>query len=234
MLPLQAYIAFHPEGFDMNALDEKLEPPIKINRFDKIQAADTDLPSLLKPRNDGLCSTAHVAHKAQGLPPRNPVYMACRQNANEDMAQERSAIVIKASEASTPTTPLVLDDGEEGWWTLSSSLKEGNKIECDPSFDTSSSDSESTTLEMLLPEPSPCIDWIDRLMDRLGSTGQDLLETGSLSSLKIPLSEININDLVDDLEELGFPLWQALDVVRQCSTIEECIKMIHERGWDQE
>jgi len=196
-------------------------------------AADTELPSLLKPRKNGLCSTVHAAHKAYELPSRNPVYITCRQNANEDMTQERSPIVIKASEASTPAEPLVLDHGEEGWWTLaylkalraSSSPKEENKFECDPKFETSSSDSESTTMEMLLSEPGLCIDWIDRLKDRLDSTGH---------SLKTPLSEININDLVDDLEELGLLLWQALDVMRQCSTIEECIEMIHEQGWDQE
>lgn len=224
MLPLQAYIAFHSESLEMDALDEKLEPPVNINHFDKIQAADTDLPSLLKPRKNALCSTVRAAHKAYELPPRNPVYITCRQNANEDMTQERSPIVIKASEASTPTKPLALDDGEEGL-RASSFPKEENKIECDPSFETSSSDSESTTMEMLLSEPGLCIDWIDRLKDRLDRTGR---------SLKIPLSEININDLVDDLEELGLLLWQALDVVRQCSTIEECIEMIHERGWDQE
>lgn len=130
------------------------------------------------------------------------------------------------SVASTSTTPRLLDSAEE--YHLSS--------------ETFSSDSESSTMEMLELETGPYIDWIDRLMSRLESKGKDLhsgfvedvLQAGSVSYPKIPLSVMNSNDFVDDLEELGFPLWQALDVVKRCSTVEECIEMIRERGWDQE
>eukprot|EP00746_Dinoflagellata_sp_MGD_P113315 gnl/MRDRNA2_/MRDRNA2_50210_c0_seq1.p1 gnl/MRDRNA2_/MRDRNA2_50210_c0~~gnl/MRDRNA2_/MRDRNA2_50210_c0_seq1.p1 ORF type:complete len:144 (-),score=25.93 gnl/MRDRNA2_/MRDRNA2_50210_c0_seq1:303-734(-) len=80
----------------------------------------------------------------------------------------------------------------------------------DASSETTSSDSESSSTQMLMSQ-----------------TQQD-------SSLAMPLSEINTNDVVDALEELGFPLWQALEVVKRCETVEQCIEMIQENGWDQE
>lgn len=156
----------------MDALEKKLQPPAKMNHFDKVKVSMNSADCLLT----------------------------------------------TDSEVNTTTKPRLLDGVDES----------------DTSSETSSSVSEWTGMEMLLSEPGPCIDWIDCLVSRLDSRSEDLLEMGSDSFLKIKLSDINTNDLVDILEERGFPLWQAVDLVRRCSTIEECIEMIRDRGWDQE
>merc|ERR1719301_391714 len=102
----------------MDAFDEKPQPPAQINNFNKIQAAETDFPTLLRPLRSGLYSALHAARKAHDLPPRNP-FCIVRKSAGEEMTQQRLPHVIGVSEASIPTTPHELhDDDEEGWGTL--------------------------------------------------------------------------------------------------------------------
>jgi len=74
----------------------------------KIQAVETDLPSLLRPSKDGLCSTPHAACKSQDLPQRSALYITRKQSAGDKVPQERSPNVVEK----IPFRPVMSDHAD--------------------------------------------------------------------------------------------------------------------------